>query len=78
MVLLLEYLAFFGAVFCTEQVEMICRMNFDMFFAILIFNAKRGLCMGCSLCIMADFLNGPISRIVSFFLERFFAQINSK
>ena len=22
----------FGAVFCTEQLEMICRMDFDMFF----------------------------------------------
>ena len=23
---------FFGAVFCTEQLEMICRLDFDMFF----------------------------------------------
>ena len=50
---------------------MICRMDFDMFFAILIFNAKRGLCMGYSLCMMADFQNGPISRMFSVFLERF-------
>ena len=30
----------FGAVFCTEQLQMICRMNFDMFFKILIFEPK--------------------------------------
>ena len=34
MVSFLEYLVFFGAVFCTEQLEMICRM--DKFFGILI------------------------------------------
>ena len=28
----LEYLVFFEAVFCLEQLEMICRMDFDMFF----------------------------------------------
>ena len=33
----LEYLVFFGAVFCTEQLEIICRMDFDMFFGIFIF-----------------------------------------
>ena len=31
---------FFGAAFCTEQLEMICRMDFDMFFGILIFEPK--------------------------------------
>ena len=31
---------FFRAVFCTEQLEMICRMDFDMFFGILIFDPK--------------------------------------
>ena len=36
----LEYLVFFGAAFCTEQLEMICRMDFDMFFGILIFEPK--------------------------------------
>ena len=30
----------FGAVFCTEQLEMICRMDFDMCFGILIFDPK--------------------------------------
>ena len=35
-----EYLVSFGAVFCTKQLEMICRMDFDMFFGILIFDPK--------------------------------------
>ena len=47
------------------------RMEFDMFFGILIFNPKRGFCMGYSLCIMADFKNGSISRIVSVFCSGF-------
>ena len=37
MLSFLEYLVFFGAVFCTEQLGMICRMDFDMFIGILIF-----------------------------------------
>ena len=42
---------------------MIYRMDFDMFFGILIFETKLGFCMGYSLCIMADFQNALISRI---------------
>ena len=42
---------------------MICRIDFDMFFGILIFDPKSAFCMGYSLCIMADFQNGLISRI---------------
>ena len=34
--------------------------------------------MGYSLCMMADFQNGLISGIFGVFLERFFAQNNSK
>ena len=34
--------------------------------------------MGYSLCMMADFPNGVISKIFSVFMERFFAQNNSK
>ena len=30
----------FGAVFCTEQLEIICTMDFDIFFLILIFDLK--------------------------------------
>ena len=34
--------------------------------------------MGYSLCMMADFKNDLISRILSVFLERFFAHNNPK
>ena len=30
----------FGAVFCTEKLKMICKMDFDKFFEILIFDPK--------------------------------------
>ena len=50
---------------------MICRMNFDMFFGILIFDPKRGFSMGYSLCMMADFQNGLISKIFSVFWSGF-------
>ena len=41
---------------------MICRMDFDMFFGILMFEPMRGFCTGYSLCMMADFQNALISR----------------
>ena len=50
---------------------MICRMDFDMFFGILIFDLKLGLCTAYSLCMMADFQNGLISRIFSVFSSGF-------
>ena len=50
---------------------MICRINFDMFFAILFFDPKPGFFMGYSLCMMADFQNGLISRIFSVFWSGF-------
>ena len=31
---------FFELFFCTEQLKMICRMDFDMFFGILLFDRK--------------------------------------
>ena len=37
-------------------------MDFDMFFGILIFDLKRRFCKAYSLCMMADFQNGLISR----------------
>ena len=40
MLSFLEYLGGFGAVFCTEQLEMVCRMDFDMLSGILIFEPK--------------------------------------
>ena len=42
---------------------MICRIDFNMLFGILIFNPKLEFCMGYSLCMMADFQNALISRI---------------
>ena len=67
MVSFLECLVFFAAVFCREQLQMICRMEFDMFFGILIFHLKSGFFMGYSLCMMADFQNGLLFRIISVF-----------
>ena len=67
MVSFLEYLVFFGAGSSTQQLEMLCRMDFDMFFGILIFDAKWWFCKAYSLCMMADFQNGLISRIFSVF-----------
>ena len=55
MVSFLEYLVVFGAVFRTEDFQMISRMDFDMFFGILILDPKWGFCMGYSLCMMAYF-----------------------
>ena len=50
---------------------MICRMVFDMFFGILIFDIKGGFCMGYSLFMMANFENGLISRIFVICWRRF-------
>ena len=71
MLSFLEYFVFFRAVFCTEQLYMICRMDFDMFFGILIFDQKWGFCKGYSLCMMADFQNALISRIFLVFSSSF-------
>ena len=46
-------------------------MDFDMFFGILIFDPKSGFFMGYSLCMMADFQNGLISRTFSVFWSGF-------
>ena len=71
MLSFLEYFVFFRAVFCTAQLEMICRMDFDMFFGILIFDPKWGFCKGYSLCMMADFQNALIFRIFCVFSSGF-------
>ena len=55
----------------TAKLEMICRMDCDMFFGILIFDPKSGFCMGYSICMMADFQNALISRIFSVFWSGF-------
>ena len=48
---------------------MICRLDFDRFFGILIFDSKWEFCMGYGLCMMGDFQNGLISRIFSVFCK---------
>ena len=73
MVSFLEYLVFFRAVFCTEQLEVICKMDFDISFGISIFDLKWGFFKRYSLCMMGDFENGLISRIFSAFLAVFCA-----
>ena len=57
----------FCSSFCTEQLQMSCTMDFDMFFGFLIFDPKSGFFMGYSLCMMADFENGLMSGIFSVF-----------
>ena len=54
-----------------RTIYMICRMNFDIFFGVLIFDSRGGFCLGYSLCMMADFQNGHISRIFSVFWSGF-------
>ena len=56
---------------------MICRMDFGTFFGILIFDPKSGFFMGYSLCTMADFQNGLISRIFSVFRSGFLHKTTS-
>ena len=46
---------------------MICRMDFDMFFRILIFDPNWGFCIGYSLCLVGDIQNPLISRIFGVF-----------
>ena len=78
----LEYLLFFGAVFCTEQLQCSASMVFDMFYAFLNFDPNSpfskgySLCMGYSLHKVADFQNCLISLNICCFLELFFAQNN--
>ena len=36
---------FYRAALCTEQLSMICRMDFDILLGILIFKWKWGFCM---------------------------------
>ena len=54
---------------------MICRIDFDMVFGILIFDPKSRFCMGYSLCMMADFQNALISPIFGGFSSGFLQSI---
>ena len=51
---------------------MICRMDFEIFLGILISDPEWGFCMGYTLCMLADFQNGLISRIFRPFSRIFF------
>ena len=53
---------------------MICRMDFDMFFKVLVFYPKGEFCMGYSLCIIAEYQSGLISRIFGVFFFSGFLQ----
>ena len=53
-------------------------MDFDMFFGILIFDPQSGFCMGYSICLMADFQNGLISRIFGILLSGFLNRTTPK
>ena len=57
---------------------MVCGMDFDMFFGILIFDPESGFCMGYSLCIMTDLQNGVICRIFNFLLSGFLHKTTPK
>ena len=57
---------------------MICRMDFDMFFGILILDQKLEFCTGYSLWMMADFENGLTSRIFSVFWSGFLQRATLK
>ena len=57
---------------------MVCGMDFDMFFGNLIFDQKSGFCMGYSLCMMADFQNGVISRIFNILFSGFLHKTTPK
>ena len=50
---------------------MICRIDFDMFYGILIFDRNRPFCKVYSFCMMANFQNALISRIFGVFSSGF-------
>ena len=54
---------------------MICRIDCDMLFGILILDPKSRFCMGYSLCMMADFQNALIFRIFGVFSSGFLYRI---
>ena len=67
----------FSSGFCTAQLLCSCRIVFSMFLAFLTLDPNRpfskgySLCMGYSLCNIADFQNCRISRIFFFYLAVF-------
>ena len=71
LVSFLEYLVFFRAVFCAKLLQCTSRIDFCMFFGILIFDPNRPFWQGYSLCKMALFQNGVISGIFGVFSSGF-------
>ena len=71
MVSFLEYLVFFRAVFCAQLLQCTSRIDFCMFFGILIFDPNRPFWQGYSLWKIADFQNGVISGIFGVFSSGF-------
>ena len=63
----------FGGGFFNRSFLMICRLDFDMFFRILISDPKWGFCICYSLCLVAGLQNCLISRIFGVFSSCFFA-----
>ena len=61
----------FRAVFAESNSKLFVEWILTCFFVILIFDPKRGLCMGYSLCMMAAFQNGLTSRIFGVFSSSF-------
>mgnify|MGYP006964548735 CR=1 FL=1 len=66
IVLFLEYLVFFRAVFCTKQLQWFCRMVFRLFLGFWIFDSNLPFCKGYSLCMGYSPVRWPICKIVSF------------
>ena len=72
MLSFLEYLVFFGGFLLQKTTVNNFRMDFDMFFGILIFEPKRDFAWAIAFaCMMADFENALISRIFSVFWSGF-------
>ena len=68
MLSFLEYLVFFGAVFCREQLEVISRMDLTCFWEFKFLSQREDFAWAIAFaCMMADFQNALISRIFSVF-----------
>ena len=67
----LEYLVFFAAVFCTEQLRCAYRYVFRMFLDVLNFDPNLSFFKGYSLCKMAVFKILSFLEYLVFFAESF-------
>ena len=69
-------LAFFPAVFCTEQLYCSCRFISFLYLEKKIFDPNCPYCMGYRLSKIVDFQDSLISRILAVFSSSFFSQNN--